>query len=242
MWPTMKLDNSIIQIRDLKPDEVERMFYLMNSHYENLNKANFIKDLKEKEGVLLIYDEDQNVQGFSTYNRISTCFQNHKITALFSGDTILNHSVWGSFAAFRAFGKLLKIKLEQENKDFYWFLISKGYRTYQLLPLFFKSFYPNYKEVNPIFEDGLIKHLSMLKFGEFYDQNTGIIKVRADYLKPDLHKLTEKSGRNEHVHFFISRNSNYLNGEELPCIAKIDYSNLTQLGLKFVVNVDNLDK
>jgi hypothetical protein len=242
MCPTLKLENCIKSVKSLGVDEIDRMFELMINHYENVNRLNFEKDLFEKDGVLIISDECNLIQGFSTYKLIHSTFQNKNISAIFSGDTVLNHEVWGTYEPFKVLGKLLKMQFEQGFEQLYWFLISKGHRTYQLLPLFFKHFYPSYKNQTPEFESELIDHLSILKFGDLYNQETKLISTQADYLKPDLLGFTEKCNRNKHINHFVSLNPNYAKGEELPCIAKIEFSNLTNYGLKFVSDAGKLDR
>ena len=46
-------------------------------------------------------------------------------------------SLAGSFGHF-----MLRMLKEHRGTPVYWFLISKGYRTYRFLPVFFNRFYP----------------------------------------------------------------------------------------------------
>ena len=150
----MNLNHVIKRRTELIESDTQRMFELMSMNYENYQKVNFETDLLEKDGVLIIYDENLVLQGFSTYKLIETEFENQQICAIYSGDTILNQQLWGSFASFKAFGFLLQTILTQHSGLLYWFLISKGHRTYLFLPLFFHRFYPNFRESTPDFESG----------------------------------------------------------------------------------------
>jgi len=102
--------------------------------------------------------------------------------------------------------------------------------------LFFKKFYPNYREQTPEFEKELIDYLAKKKFGKFYIKEKGIVKIHppADRLKPELARIPEHKLKNPHVKFFLDRNPEYINGTELVCIAEIKKENLKKYGLRFI--------
>lgn len=232
----MKLIGEIKKINSLTKTEKKRMLQLMREQYENVKENKFMSDLEEKDGVLLLYDEKKNIQGFTTYKLIETVFNNKKIYALYSGDTTVEIKFQGQIELFKTFGKLLTELLKEKKEPLYWFLITKGIKTYLMLPLFFKEFYPNYLKKTPLYEQKLIDHLATLKFGKFYIKKANIIRMNppADRLKREFAKIPPYKLKNPHVKFFLEKNPGYINGDELPCIARINLENFTKAALKFV--------
>jgi len=57
----------IHKVSALSEHDHARMFTLMTSHYENVKHEKFLHDLAEKDGVLLLYDETGEIQGFTTF-------------------------------------------------------------------------------------------------------------------------------------------------------------------------------
>jgi hypothetical protein len=232
----MKVDGSIRRVDTLSDGQVERMFELMVNHYDNVHRDKFERDLKAKDGVLLITDRGNVVQGFSSYRLVETRCDEGRCRALFSGDTVVDQSHWGQRSLFRSFAKLISSFMKGDSDPLYWFLISKGIRTYLMLPLYFKEYYPRAGTETPERARVLIEHLSHELFGEFYLRDQGIIRVvpPADRLKAELAKIPEPKQSNPHVRFYLDTNPGYVDGDELPSIARIDWDNFTPATLRFM--------
>jgi len=151
--------------------------------------------------------------------------------ALFSGDTIIDREHWGSQELVRAWCRLAgQLKSQRGDRPFYWFLISKGRRTYLYLPYFFREFYPRGDRPTPAFAQRLIRALGRLRYPEEFDPRTGLIEPAGphDRLKPEL-DATLRRLRNPHVAFFTRRNPRYQEGVELACVAEISPQNMRSL-------------
>lgn len=230
------LTEHIKKITELTDAEIDTMWHLMNSYYNNITRETFLSDLHDKEGTLLITSEDSTIRGFSTYKLIHSSHEGEKITVLFSGDTIVDHNYWGRRAGFRVFGTLLKTILEDYNTKKYWLLISKGYRTYLLLPLFFKNYYPNYRDNLPIPEKKLLTSITKLTFPGYSFEDRGVIKLnpQADYLKETFSTIPENRTENKNVRYFLEKNPLYTEGQELVCLAEITANNFTRVFTSFI--------
>ena len=231
----MKLQGKIHKISELGTSDKIRMFSLMTAHYENVREDKFLSDLAEKDGVLLLYDEVGHIQGFTTFMLIENGVNGQTIKALYSGDTIIDKAFWGQRELFRLFGGLFKQYLKQHQEPIYWFLMTKGIRTYMLLPLFFEDFYPNCMTSIPQDYQMLKDRLARQKFGNFYLKDLGIVRVQpqADRLQCELACIPEHKLKNPHVRFFVEQNPGYVDGDELVCIARISSDNFTQIGKRF---------
>ena len=149
--------------------------------------------------------------------------------AIFSGDTIIDRAFWGEQELVRAWCRFAgRILAAEPDTPLYWFLISKGYRTYLFLPLFYREFYPRRGTVAAHFEKGLIDLLASERFGSDYDPRAGLIRFPESHgqLSSDLAEIPP--GRREHpdVQFFLSRNPQYARGQELVCLARIHPDNM----------------
>ncbi len=231
----MKLQGSLYEVPALSEQDKAQMFALMAAHYDHVKHDKFLNDLTEKDGVWVLYDETKKIQGFSTFMLFEFLFQNKRMYALYSGDTIVARECWGQRELFRGIGGLFKRFLEAQKEPLYWLLLTKGIRTYLLLPLFFETFYPNCLTETPVYEQNIAEHLARLKFGEFYRSDRGIIRLLpgADWLQTELAQIPEHKKPNPHVGFFLERNPGYTQGDELVCIAKISATNLTRIAKRF---------
>ena len=120
--------------------------------------------------------EDGSLQGFSTievYDRIRV---GRKFLAVFSGDTIIEKAYWGQSALQRAFVRyVVTLKLSRPLTPVYWFLISKGYKTYLLLSRNFTSYWPRHDRPTPAWEQGLVNFLATDKYPDDYVPEQGIL-------------------------------------------------------------------
>ena len=218
----------------LTSSTVDRMLVLMDRYYGNIRRDNFLRDLARKQGVLLVYDQNQAVTGFTTYILCDTEFRGGRITVLYSGDTVIEDRHWGSVRTLRLFVALLDDCMRRTDHDLYWFLLSKGARTYQLLPLYFQRFYPHHANPLPEYEGAMIAYLSELMFGDDFKAETGIVRfgVDADYLRENYDRVP-KSAEDRHAEHFLNINPGYRHGDNLPCIAKIHPDNFQPIVKKW---------
>ena len=134
------------------------------------------------------------------------------------------------------FAALLRELIERETPPLYWFLLSKGIRTYLLLPMFFRAFYPNYLTPTPPETQAIMDTFARAKFGAWHLEEAGIVRVwpPADRLTAELAAIPDSKREQPHVRFFLDRNPGYANGDELVCLAEISEANLTRAARRFM--------
>jgi len=235
------LTSSILTIKDLLPWQKDQMFQLMDQSFDGMDRETFNQDLNEKQSVIILTNGNpKDLKGFSTFMILENLVVDGvNISAVFSGDTIINPQYWGCWELFQVFGQLtfdLIDKYAKENSRFYWFLVSMGYKTYRMLPLFYKEFYPRYNKSTPTFEKKVIDVLGKQKFPLSYDSAKGIIhfpKMR-ERLKSDLAKVSEEKLKNPNVRYFIKSNPFYYQGDEVACITRLSKDNYTLAGKRML--------
>ncbi len=220
---------------------IDDFYKLMEMHYENIKFEKFLADLNEKDEVFVIY-EDSLVRGFSTIKKIKLEIDSDVIIGIFSGDTIIEKGYSWSMEFQKEWIKYClkeREKNKQNNIKTYWFLISKGIKTYMYLPLYFNKFYPNKNENATEIEIKIIDKYATLLYEERYVKEKGIIKNNGnnDHLKEDIIVLSEKKKENEDIKYFVNKNPGYLYGDELVCLTEISEENLTKFGKRVIKNM-----
>jgi hypothetical protein len=223
----MALYGRIIEADRLNNTDKETMFSLMDEFYDHMTPSVFLKDLSEKDYCLLLLDDGGRIQGFSTQKIMNVKVGEESIWGVFSGDTIIHRDSWGSLELYRVFAEYF-IEYGKQYPAFYWFLISKGYKTYKMLPLFFNTFYPNYKTQTPEFEQAVMHSFGREKYPVEYEEASGVICYRGvkDKLKEGVADITEIQRKDKNIKFFEQENPGYLKGDDLVCLARLSGDNL----------------
>jgi len=233
-----QLKGMLLPVHAVTPAQCETMFQLLERYYENVNRADFLADLAEKQWVIMLLDpRSEELCGFSTQMLMRVAVGGANVTALFSGDTIVAREHWGNIALARTWGRLaLKLIDEHPSQELYWFLISKGYKTYRFLPLFFHEFFPRNDAATPDWACRLIDRFGVFKYPHAYDPARGVIRagLQKDRLRPGVADPTPQRLRDPHVRCFVERNPGYVQGEELCCLAPLSRDNFTPAAYRVI--------
>jgi len=212
-------------VENLTTVVVERMYQLMHLHYDNVDFEQFKTDLLEKNHVILLRDKESHIiQGFSTLLKVPMTVNNQKVIGVYSGDTVLNKNYWGTSALGKAFLKYLwQVKITHLTTPVYWFLISKGYKTYLLMANNFKTHYPRFEEPTPPHFQKVMNTFYSKKFVTNYLAEKDLIHFQTPscHLKENVADISEAQLKLPRVQFFQKKNPNWKLGDELTCIAEM---------------------
>lgn len=224
---TGKLKVKLVNISELEKHTLESMWAIFCRYYTDVNKERFLTDLKNKDSVFLLHDRQQGkLQGFSTIKVFKNQIADKPYVAIYSGDTIINHQYWGQTALQRGFFNfIIKTKLMNLNTDVYWFLISKGYKTYLLLSRNFPNYWPCHNKDTPNFESNVLDQLATDLFSDSWKPEKGILSFDSPMgkLKAGVAPIDQSMLANEDISFFLDKNSGHAKGDELCCLGKVDY-------------------
>ena len=117
--------------------DIQAMFRLMTAFYDNVEEAVFRRDYADKDYCLALRNDDGEIVGFTTQKIMTIDVGGESVHGIFSGDTIIHKEYWGETELFRVFSEFWFQYAEQFD-EFWWFLICKGYKTYRILPLFWR--------------------------------------------------------------------------------------------------------
>lgn len=218
------------RISDLSENDIREMHKLFGQYYHNAEFDQFQIDLQKKDYVFVLKDKyTDEIKGFSTIVQMNSLVKGKPVRGFFSGDTVIDREYWGQGTlgvAFLLF--LFKQKLKKPFTPLYWFLISKGYKTYLLMANNFKTHYPRFERETPSEMKTLIDNFATDLYGEHYDCARGIISYSQhetklkDCLKSNVTPITEEMQlKNKRIEYFAKNNPNWEQGDELACIAKM---------------------
>ncbi len=219
----MKLTASSRPVNALSPAEIRDMHRLMEENYEAVPRDQFDRDLAAKDEVLLLHDDAGAVCGFTTlaWNPTGRLDEGD---ILFSGDTIIDRQHWGTQELVRAFCRRAGQWRAASRRPLFWFLISKGHRTYLYLPLFARRFHPHPEQAEASWQ-ALAGRIAESMFGDCWKPAQGVIRF------PSSHghlreSLTDGNLENPWIARFNRLNPHHAAGEELVCLTEMDEANL----------------
>ena len=222
-----KLRAKVINVQSLRANKLHDMWRVFSRYYDDIERARFEADLTKKTHVILLIDAgDKSLQGFSTLELIPGEIDGKRFLAIYSGDTIVHEDYWGQTALQRAFTTYtLKHMVQNPTIPVYWFLISKGYKTYLLLSRNYVEHWPRWEESTPQFQRSVIDHLASNKFGDAWKKELGVLKFEDPQgkLKGDVAPIDEELLRQyRDISFFHEANPGHHDGDELCCLGRVN--------------------
>lgn len=222
----------LLPISKLNSLEKEAVFRLFQTHFEGVTWQQFIDDLRAKNWIILLKQEGI-LKGFSTLLFYRADYHGEKVKIVYSGDTVTDPSMWSSPALAQAWTSAIQTIQGDATEKLYWLLISSGYRTYRFLSIFAKEFFPHYNQATPPHIAMFMQQLAIAQFQECYDPETGIVRFpNPQILTPELRFVPPEKLKDPHVAFFMIKNPNHDQGDELVCLAEVTESNVTRAGMR----------
>lgn len=233
---TRELRFDLVPPENLDKDAREAMYALMRANYDGVDPERFASDLSGKDLVIVLREPQGAIRGFSTVAFNPGGLGADGYDVIFSGDTIVSPEYWGSPSLSQGFRSVMGgFKAACGNRPLYWFLISKGYRTYLYLPLYFKRYHPAAEAGRSDALSAVADACAQALFGCAWDRTSGVIRFPEplDRLKPQLAGVAPRKSENPQVRFFLERNPGYAAGDELACVARVEPENLLRPDPRF---------
>lgn len=217
-------------IERITAKDIQEMYALYEAFYEKTSLSIFLNDLSKKSGVIVLRSKvSGQIAGFSTQTFFNIVVDGKRVRGIFSGDTIIDPAYWGNNSLVTTFYRRLIIeRFKHPFTPFYWFLISKGYKTFLLLTNNFYEYYPRATR-----EDARLKRITeaycQQLFGDYFDPQRMLLDFGHDYvrLKSDVARITpELAQADRDIAFFEKINPTWEVGTEVPCIGVFNYTTL----------------
>jgi hypothetical protein len=217
----------ILPIEQIGKELADTMYRMLNAYYGNTTRENFERDLSSKTFVICLFEPvHNNLVGFSTLKEFYHSVDGKEYMILYSGDTIIEKEYWGSQALVMGFGEhMISMIRRFPDHEIFWFLISKGIRTYKYLPVFFREYYPHPRVATPQKHQAIMDSVARKLFADDYKQDRGIIAMEnGQYLKGEF--IPQPNLENEVEAFYYKKNPGHAKGEELVCLAALRADNV----------------
>jgi hypothetical protein len=232
------IETRVLRISTLTAEDKRLMFALFVRYYDDVTPEQFYRDLAEKTDVFYLQEVSTGrLVGFSTIKK-TYLDKPHFCVCLFSGDTVIDKLYWGRKNLQIAFSRyIFNTKMQNFGRPVYWFLISKGFKTYMMLRRNFRISYPNFKRETPAPLQAVLQHFYENRYGCSYDPKTSLIQgsdihgmVRNSLARPD-----PEDEFNPDIAFFLHKNPNYFRGVELACISEVCIRDFIGHFLKYLI-------
>lgn len=232
-WGVADLIAEIAGAGDLTPADRDAMFALMDLVYEGATRAAFEADLAAKDTCIVLRSPGGDLAGFSTQRTLTVPVTGPvpgtvgagSATGVFSGDTVIHPAHWGSPALMQAFSRHYIV---ERPEPFWWFLVSKGHRTYRFLTTFFTEFAPDRRHPTTPEAAAIMAAYATALFPADYDAERGVLAYRTpkDRLRPGIAGITQRELANPDIAFFAARNPGHALGHDLVCLTDLRPGNL----------------
>ncbi|MDP2668477.1 MAG: hypothetical protein Q8P07_01435 [bacterium] len=229
------------RINDLTPSERATMFGLLSLEFLGTRREDFIHDLDEKDVVALLRKEScgGEIVGFSTLMLLDLPVQCRKVKAVFSGDTTVLPEFRSSAGIGIEVGSYFMRALRTfSGHEIYYVLISKGWRTYKVLPFFFKDYAPKHGVSTSTYNKAVMNAFGKVKYPGDYDADNGLIMFSKETQRLIPGSIDAVPPRNPDLHttFFLKKNPTYLSGTELVCVAPVSEENFAHGMIRLLKN------
>ena len=230
------MKGEIVHISALTRADRERMFVLLDTHFEGVVREQFERDLNEKTLAVLLRDADGVLRGFSSVLAYRSRAAGETFGVVCSGDTIVEHGMWGSNALARTWiGAVRGLREQLACPRTVWLLIVSGFRTYRFLPVFWKRFVPERGAPCSSEDAALLRTLAVERFGSMFNPVDGVVRLKnPQRLRPHLLLPDPSRMMDAHISFFFERNPLHACGDELVCMCDLRDDNLTDAGRRMV--------
>jgi hypothetical protein len=218
--------------------EKKTFYHLLCQSFLGASWHDFIRDFQEKDAVMILRKEHREgeIVGWSTLMVLPIVLPGEEVKGVFSGDTVVlpeyRSSIGLGVELVQYF--LQTYELFPRHKVYY-ILISKGWRTYRIMPFFFKEFAPRHDRPTSPYDKMIRDAFGKKKYPHHYHPETGVITFSFQRVRPESIDAAP-THRDKHAAFFLCCNPGYLDGHELVCVARIAPDNFTN-GVRRLVNL-----
>ena len=223
----------LLERRALGSDEIEEMYRIFSTHFDRVSESRFRADLAAKDWVIRIRDKSQ-LLGFTSVRLLRLTANGKPLDLIYSGDTIIKPEARSTTLLARTWiNSVRRIAERCGNPDLHWLLLVSGFRTYRLLPVFWKEFYPSFRGDTPADVRSTMSTLAASLFGADYLPEAGVVRFKEPQpLRPELAYIPDNRLGDPHVRFFANANPGHSQGDELVCWARLSEENLTAAGAR----------
>jgi hypothetical protein len=213
--------------------EVSEMYALFSTYFQGVSERRFRADLDEKQWIVRVLRGGE-LCGFSSLRVTRHVRRGKPLAVLSSGDTIIAPEARSTTVLARTWiGAVNRLRVIHREPEFVWMLLVSGFRTYRLLPVFWREFYPCHARATPASVEDDMQSVASTLFGAQYSPKDRVVRfVEPQVLRAEHAGIPAGRRGDPHVEFFDSRNPGHAQGDELVCWTRLSCDNLTEAGMR----------
>ena len=225
----------LLPVDALSESDITNMFELFAAHFDNVDRQAFRRDLSAKDWIVRIGDghpDSEGVLGFTSLRHVSLKSHGKALQLLYSGDTIVAPKARNATLFVRTWISSVQwLTRYYRTPDLYWLLLVSGFRTYRLLPVFWREFLPSFRGRGSAVDRDRMRAAATTLFEDRYDADAGIVRFASPQIcRADRDGIAASRLRNPDVAWFAEHNPGYAAGDELVCWTRLAPDNLTAAG------------
>lgn len=232
------LTGTVVSIDALTETDQQQMYEVFARYYADVSWERFVSDLQSKDDVIILRDPRHRVRGFSTLKRLALTIDGTTQYGIFSGDTVVDQAFWGTKVLGKVFLRyLFTERLRRPFSPLWWFLISKGYKTYLLMANNFPEHWPRHEAPTPSSRQAILDGFASQLFPAYYRHTSGLIEFpqNSGRLRQGVAAATEAlTSQNPRIQFFVNQNPQWAEGVELACVANMSWTMPVRYALKAI--------
>ena len=226
------LKGSISRREELTERQRSQMLALMQLCYAGVSAERFLKDLEDKQYVILMsLRRTGELVGFSTLRVAEDLMGGRPVELVYSGDTVIHPDHWGQkelqvqFARFTTWRRL-----RRPLRPLLWLLLSGGYKTYLLSVNNFPRTLPRHDWEPPEERVTFMRTLATRWFGSQYDAERGVLRFEQQHyrVRDGVAPIDRAAAAHPHIAFFAARNPGHVDGDELVCLTEVRLRDLAR--------------
>jgi hypothetical protein len=227
MAARVPIDIEIRRSESLTPAELDEI-WVVTDRYVDTTRAVYEKKLKTVPEVGLWRTRDGQLVGLVSLDVYRTTFNGRESIIFYTSSVVIETAFRGRNLVVRTgLQMVLREKLKRPWLPAYWFFDTFSYKSYLLLPHYFREFWPRRDRKAPPETWAFIDHLARGRYGSDWIPDRGVVhRSGHKRLRAETAPVTAITLLDVHVRFFENANPGHREGDMLVCLAPLSFGNV----------------
>ena len=224
---SVAIDIVVRPTSSLTPSELDEIWMVTDRYIETTREV-YERKLKALPEVGLWRTRDGKLVGLVSLDVYRPTWRGRESIVFFTSSVVIDEAHRGRNLVVRTGLRMLaREKLRRPWLRAHWFFDTFSYKSYVLLPRYFRRFWPRRDRVMPDDVAAFIDDLARARYGADWIPERGIVRrsgtkrLRADTAPVSADVLTDPD-----VQFFHARNPGHAEGDMLVCLAPLTLANV----------------
>jgi len=221
------IDIDVRPTATLTPSELDEIWTVTDRYVETTRDV-YEKKLKALPEVGLWRTRDGELVGLVSLDVYRDAWNGRESIIFFTSSVVIAEAYRGRNLVVRTgLRMILREKLRRPWLPAYWFFDTFSYKSYLLLPRYFRHYWPRRDRDTPREVIAFVDHLARRRYGDDWISESGIVRRSGTKrLRGTTAPVDASTFADPHVRFFESRNPGHAEGDMLVCLAPLTLSNI----------------